>query len=215
MNRLPRLCGLFLAALLSGCGPEAKNAAPGQASGRLFAVSFMTFNNPFFVDLNDGIKAVVEAHGDKLVTLDSQNNSLKQRNDLSDILQQNPAAIFLNPVNWEGIRGSLIEAKRKDVPVIVVDTDVSDASMVLCQVISDNVGAGRLAAEALAKVKPNSKVAILHLSTAKSCIDRVAGFRAVMAEYPGMTLLDTHEFLGTANFGQEDHDLQIFAKEIA
>jgi hypothetical protein len=23
------------------------------------------------------------------------------------------------------------------------------------------------------------------------------------------------EFLGTANFGQEDHDLQIFAKEIA
>jgi putative NADH-flavin reductase len=26
---------------------------------------------------------------------------------------------------------------------------------------------------------------------------------------------DFLEFLGTANFGQEDHDLQIFAKEIA
>jgi ribose transport system substrate-binding protein len=162
----------------------------------------MTLNNPFFVDLNSGIKKVVESHGDRLVTLDSQRNSLKQKNDLSDILQQNPAAIFLNPVNWEGIRGSLMEAKRKNVPVIVVDTDVSDADLVLCQVISDNVGAGRLACEALGKVKPNAKLVILHLSVAKSCIDRVKGFKEEMAKYPGMTLLDTQEGQGSIEGGR-------------
>jgi ABC-type sugar transport system substrate-binding protein len=32
-------------------------------------------NNPFFVDLKEGIKQVVEAHGDRLVTLDAQWNS--------------------------------------------------------------------------------------------------------------------------------------------
>jgi ribose transport system substrate-binding protein len=203
MNRLLAL----LLLLLVGCKPTDESAATGGAGGnggkgRLFAVSFMTMNNPFFVDLNSGIKKVVEAHGDRLITLDSQRNSLKQRNDLSDILQQNPAAIFLNPVNWEGIRGSLMEAKRKNVPIIVVDTDVSDADLVLCQVISDNVGAGRLACEALGKVKPNAKLVILHLSVAKSCIDRVKGFKEAMAQFPGMTLLDTQEGQGSIEGGR-------------
>src|SRR6187549_821211 len=85
MNRLLAL--LFL--LLVGCKPTDESAATAGGSskdgkGRLFAVSFMTMNNPFFVDLNSGIKKVVEAHGDRLVTLDGQHNSLKQKNDLSD-----------------------------------------------------------------------------------------------------------------------------------
>lgn len=189
-------------AFAAGCREPSKPPASGNPGGRLFAVSFMTLNNPFFVDLNEGIKRVVEARGDRLVTLDGQHNSLKQKNDLSDVLQQNPAAIFLNPVNWEGIRGSLIEAKRKGVPVIVVDTDVTDADLVLCQVISDNIGAGRLAAEALGKVNPKAKIGILHLSTAKSCLDRVAGFKEVMAKFPGMKLLDTQEGKGTIEGGR-------------
>lgn len=194
--------GSLFALLVCSCAPDRENVPGAKAGGRLFAVSFMTFNNPFFVDLNEGIKAVVEARGDQLVTLDSQNNSLKQRNDLSDLLQQSPAAIFLNPVNWEGIRGTLLEAKRKQVPVIVVDTDVSDPGLVLCQVISDNLGAGRLAAGALAQVNPNAKIAILHLSTAKSCIDRVTGFREGIARYPGMSILDTQEGKGTIEGGR-------------
>jgi ribose transport system substrate-binding protein len=200
---MKRLLALLLIAL-PACHPADKPTATtgSTTGGRLFAVSFMTLNNPFFVDLNDGIKKVVESHGDRLVTLDSQRNSLKQKNDLSDILQQNPAAIFLNPVNWEGIRGSLMEAKRKNVPVIVVDTDVSDAELVLCQVISDNVGAGRLACEALGKIKPNAKLVILHLSVAKSCIDRVKGFKEAMAKFPGMKILDTQEGQGSIEGGR-------------
>ena len=48
---------------------------------------------------------MIEAHGDRLVMLDAQFNSLKQKNDISDLLQQQPAALFINPVNWEGVRG--------------------------------------------------------------------------------------------------------------
>ena len=142
-------------------------------------------NNPFFIDLEQGLKSVIEAHGDRLVMLDAQFNSLKQKNDISDLLQQQPAALFINPVNWEGVRGSLIEAKRKNVPVIIVDAPVSDPDLVLCQVASDNVEAGRLAAEALAKVKPKAKVVILHHSINKACIDRVDGFKAGGRQAPG------------------------------
>jgi ribose transport system substrate-binding protein len=191
--------------MLSGCGKKAETSgAPMSAasSGRLFGVSFQTMNNPFFVDLNNGLKAGVESHGDHLVTLDAQSNSLKQKNDISDIIQQKPAAIFVNPVNWEGIKGSLIEAKQKNIPIIIVDAPVSDPDLVLCEVASDNVEAGRLACEALAKVKPNAKIVILAQSVNKACIDRVAGFKSELAKHPGMKVLDTQEISGTIETGR-------------
>jgi ribose transport system substrate-binding protein len=159
-------------------------------------------NNPFFVDLNEGLKKTIESHGDRLTTLDAQANSLKQKNDISDLIQQQPAAIFINPVNWEGVKGSLIEAKRKNIPIIVVDAPVSDPDLVLSQVASDNVEAGRLACEALAQIKPNAKIVILEQSVNKACIDRVDGFKAEMVKHPGMKILGTQEITGTTETGR-------------
>ena len=201
MRTLPRrftlLVGLALISLVAGCDRPAQPNKAASGSGRLFGVTFQTMNNPFFVDLNDGLKKVIESHGDRLTTLDAQFNSLKQKNDISDLILQQPAAVFIHPVNWEGIKGSLIEAKRKNIPVIVVDAPVSDPDLVLCQVASDNVEAGRLACEALARVKPNAKVVILHLSVNKACIDRVEGFKSELPKHPDMKLLDTQEGKGT------------------
>ena len=183
--------------LLAGCGQKASPTPEGKGAGRLFGTSFQTMNNPFFVDLNAGLKRAIEAHGDRLVTLDAQFSSLKQKNDVADLLQQKPAAVFINPVNWEGVKGTLMEAKRQDVPVIIVDAPVSDPDLVLCQVASDNIEAGRLACEALAKIRPNAKIVLLHLSVNKACIDRVAGFKGEMAKHPGMKILDEQEGKGS------------------
>jgi ribose transport system substrate-binding protein len=192
---------VVLAALVTaGCSnSDSSSPAKPAGKGRLFGVTFQTMNNPFFVDLNEGIKKVVEAHGDHLVTLDAQWNSLKQKNDISDLIHQDAAAIFINPVNWEGIKGSLLQAKDKKIPCIVVDAPAKDMDLALCTVASDNVEAGRLACRALAKVKPSAKVVILHHSVNKACIDRVAGFKEEMAKHPGMTLLDTQEGKGTTD----------------
>jgi ribose transport system substrate-binding protein len=179
--------------LLAGCGGERESAE----TGKLFGVSFQTMNNPFFVELNDGIREVVEARGDRLVTLDAQFNSLKQKNDLSDLILRDAAGVFINPVNWEGIRGSLLQAERKKVPCIIVDAPAKDAELVVSTVASDNVEAGRLAARALAEVNPNARVVILHLSVNKACIDRVEGFQEELARHPGMRVLDIQEGKGT------------------
>lgn len=182
--------------LLVGCKPAAPTS--NVAQGRLFGATFQTLNNPVFVEINDGLKAVIEEHGDRLVTLDAQFNSLKQKNDVTELLQQHPAVIFINPVNWEGVKGTLIEAKRKNVPVIIVDAPVSDPDLVICQVASDNFEAGRIACESLAKVKPEAKIVILHLSVNRACIDRVEGFKSEMAKHTGMKILDTQEGKGSA-----------------
>jgi ribose transport system substrate-binding protein len=182
------LC-LATALLLAGCQKPKE--------GRTFAVSFQVMNNPFFVEINEGLKEVIEAHGDELVTLDGQFNSLKQKNDISDALHNGVSGIFINPVNWEGVRGSLLQAKQEKIPAVIVDAPVKDADLVVCTVASDNVEAGRLAARALAKVKPEAKIVILHLSANKACIDRVDGFREELSKHPGMKILDTQEGKGT------------------
>jgi len=188
--------GIIILSCFAGCARK-ENAPDPNSGGRLFGITFQTMNNPFFVDLNKGVKQVVEARGDRLVTLDAQWNSLKQRNDISDLILQNASGIFINPVNWEGIKGSLLQAKHKGVPCIVVDAPVKDKGLVLCQVASDNVEAGRLAARALARVCRPAKIVILHLSVNKACIDRVTGFKGELAKYPDMEILDIQEGKGT------------------
>ncbi len=198
-SRLSVLIGTVWIISVFGCGSRSSSdrQPAAKAEGRLFGVTVQTMNNPFFVDLDKGLREVIEARGDRLVTLDAQFNSLKQKNDISDLILQDAAGIFINPVNWEGIKGSLLQAKQKDVPCIVVDAPAKDMDLVLCTVASDNVLAGRLACQALAKVKPQAKVVILHLSVNKACIDRVTGFTEEMASHPGMELLDTQEGKGT------------------
>lgn len=185
-------------ALLGGCGGSSStpNANP-NGKGRLIGVSFQSMNNPFFVDLNQGLQEIVEKNGDRLVTFDAQWNSLKQKNDISDLVMQGAAAIFINPVNWEGIKGSLIEAQHKGIPCIVVDAPVKDKEMVLSIVASDNIEAGRLVARKLAEVCRPAKIALLQQSINKACIDRVEGFLEVLKEFPDIAVVDTQEVRGT------------------
>lgn len=189
---------IILSALfLAGCGQG--TTPPTPAKGRLIGVSFQTMNNPFFVELNDGLKKVVEAHGDTLVTLDAQYTSSKQLNDVSDLIQQNAAAIFINPVNWEGVKGSLIKAKEKNIPVIIVDAPAADQDLVLCTVASDNVEAGRLAARELLGAVKDAKILILDLPINKACIDRVAGFEEELKKHPEAKVLDKQNGKGTTD----------------
>jgi len=207
MKRL--LCMIGVSLLLAACSQPAPSAdgsaapaADSPKTGRTFGVVCQTMNNPFFIDLNDGIKQVVEAHGDQLLILDSQFNSLKQKNDISDLLLKGVAGVFVNPVNWEGIKGSLIQAKDSGVPCIVVDAPVKNEELVISQVASDNIEAGRLAARALAEVRRPAKIVVLHLSVNKACIDRVEGFKEELAKYPDMQIIDTQEGKGTTEGGR-------------
>lgn len=63
--------------LFTGCKPKGMSSDVSQ--GRLFVASFQTLNNPVFVEINDSLKAVIESHGDRLVTLDAQFNSQKRQ----------------------------------------------------------------------------------------------------------------------------------------
>jgi len=202
MFRALCLLAAFLACACEPPSSQEKGGTPegasGKAGGKLLGVSVQTMTNPFFVDLTGGLQEVIEAHGDKLLVLDAQFDSLRQGNDISDLILRGVSALFINPVNWESIKGSLLQAKAKGIPVIVVDAPVKDESLVLSTVASDNVEAGRLAARALSKAVSPLNVAILGYSVNKACIDRVAGFKEVLQTLEGARHVEAELTKGSA-----------------
>lgn len=175
-----------------------KAAAPDSGKGLQFALSIQSCQNPVFQDIEAGLQAATAARGDRLVTSDAQFSTGKQTTDIATFLDENPAVLFINPVNWEAIRGSLIEASRRGIPVIVVDAPVSVPGLVVSQITSDNFEAGRMVCRALADKNPRARVVILHLSLNRACIERVNGFKSEMAAHSGMGILDTREGKGRA-----------------
>ncbi len=164
----------ILATLLpAGCGGSGDEK---KRSRRVFGASYMTMVNPFFVVLDDGIREIVEAHGDKLISFDPGNDQLKQINQIEEFIRIGVDAIFLNPVDWRYIKPALEAADRAGIPIINVDTPVYDLDLVACLVASDNLKAGALLAEDLMRRRPQARIALIDHLSAKSAIDRSDGF---------------------------------------
>src|SRR5690606_31447724 len=137
----------------------------------------MTQNNPFFQVLEQAIREKVEANGDKLITTNPAMDVELQINQIEDMISQGIDAIFLNPVDWEGIRPALVMLEEAGIPIINYDTEVKDFNYVTAYVGSDNKNAGRVAGEDMVKRFPDGgKIAILDSPTMNSVNDRIEGF---------------------------------------
>jgi ribose transport system substrate-binding protein len=181
------LTSVLLVSSLAGCSSNSSSSSTSASESSSstaavtkkhykFGATYMTMNNPFFVALNDGIKKVVEAQGDSLVTLDPALDQNKQISQIEDLIAQKVDAIFLNPVDWKGVKPALDEAKKAGIPIINVDAPVFDSDLVSCIVASDNYNAGVLVAQDVMKRVKKANVVLLVHPTAKSAIDRTQSF---------------------------------------
>ncbi|PKR85716.1 sugar ABC transporter substrate-binding protein [Heyndrickxia camelliae] len=174
---------LLLTALLtfalSACNSNSDKAS-GTGSKKkhyVFGYTSMTQNNPYFQVVEKAIRKKVEANGDKLITTNPAMDQEKQINQIEDLISQGVDAIFLNPVDWEGIQPALVELKNANIPIINFDAEVKDQSIVTSYVGSDNKNAGKVDGEDLVKRFPNGgKIVVLDSPTMNSVNDRISGF---------------------------------------
>lgn len=176
----------MMAAMMVGCG------AKDEKDGYTFGATYWTMNNPYFIALEDGIRATVEADGHQLISYDPQGDVTKQISQIEDLIAQDVDLIFLNPADWEGVRPALDAAEKAGIPIIVVDTPVYDSDMVLSTVWSDNYKAGQLCAEDLMSKTDSANIIILDLPTDKSAAERYQGFYDTITANGNYTILDTH-----------------------
>ncbi|MDD3840475.1 MAG: sugar ABC transporter substrate-binding protein [Clostridia bacterium] len=155
-------------------GDETKDKDKEQLT---FGYTCMTMNNPFFIILEKSIRDKVEENGDVLITTDPAMDVSKQINQIEDLITQGIDAIFLNPVDWEGIRPALVALEEAGIPIINFDTEVKDMDFVTAYVGSDNKNAGRVCGEDLVSRFPDGgKIVVLDSPTMNSVNDRIEGF---------------------------------------
>ncbi len=107
-----------------------------------------TLNNPFFVDLRDGVTKKAKELGYEVVVLDSQNDPAKEVSNMEDISVKDVDVVLLNPVDSDSAVASVMIANNSDLPVITVDR-ASNGGDVISHIASDNVAGGDMAAKYL------------------------------------------------------------------
>ncbi len=168
--------------LVLALGTVFAQGAAEKKTGYTFGYTCMTMNNPFFIILEQSIRDAVEKNGDKLITMDPAMDVAKQINQIEDLIVQGIDAIFLNPVDWEGIRPALVALKKAGIPIINFDTEVKDMEYVTSYAGSDNKNAGYVCGLDLVKRYPNGgNIVVLDSPTMNSINDRIAGFMQAIA----------------------------------
>lgn len=170
------------------------------AKHKVFGVSYMTMNNPFYKIINNEILKVVEKNNDTLITLDPELDVDKQNEQIYKFIDAKVDGIFINPIDFEQIEPALQAAKRANIPVIIIDAPVSDESLVNCTIVSDNYDAGVQCAKDMMERLDSANIVLLKHTTAKSAKERIEGF---------LSVIDNNEKYKVINEAECDGQLEI------
>ncbi|MGN0183888.1 MAG: sugar ABC transporter substrate-binding protein [Aristaeellaceae bacterium] len=147
------------------------------AEGNLIGYTCMDGTNPFFVTLEAAIREVVEANGDELISLDPQNSNEKQISQIEDLISRGVVAMFVNPVDRDGIIPALDKLQEAGIPMFGFDTEVAEMSYLVSYAGSDNYNAGYVCGVDLCEKLPEGgPIIVLDSPTMQSVVDRTNGF---------------------------------------
>lgn len=155
---------------------DKKNDNTGEG-GRLFGFSGIDMSNPFYDTLKNSVQTALEAQGDRLMVRDPASDADLQNEQIRELINEGVQAVFLCPVDWEKITPALEALKEADIPVINLDTEVKETSLVSAFVGSDNENAGYVCGQDLLVQKPDGgKIVIVESPGVNSVNERITGF---------------------------------------
>lgn len=179
---------ILAAATLAGCTSSSPPAAAGPAPGSkgTVGVSVLTLTNPFFKVIGDNITAELEKAGYETIVVSGEKDVAAQQRQVRDFIVKKVSAIVLCPCESRAIGPVIEEANRAGIPVFTADIAcLAPNAKVVSHIATDNLGGGRLAAEAMIEAlgEAGGKVAILDFRAAESCLLRVQGFKEVLDKH--------------------------------
>lgn len=171
------------------------------AEGNLIGYTCMDGTNPFFVTLEAAIREVVEANGDELISLDPQNSNEKQISQIEDLISRGVVAMFINPVDRDGIIPALDKLQEAGIPMFGFDTEVAEMSYLVSYAGSDNYNAGYVCGLDLCEKLPEGgPIIVLDSPTMQSVVDRTDGFLAAI-EGKGFEVVSQIDCMGNQEQG--------------
>ena len=207
LRRMSFLLSIALLVLLSGCG----KASTDKGSKKL-VVGFSQVGAESEWRLNEtqSVKSEAVKRGIDMRFSDGGNNQAEQVMALRNFIAQRVDVILLAPVvetGWDSVLG---EAKKKGIPVVLLDRgiDTEDESLYTTLISVDFIEEGKLAAKWMAEAM-NGKGNIVELQGTPGsapAIDRKEGFEIGLKAFPGMKIIDSQSGDFTRTNGKEVMD---------
>lgn len=142
-----------------------------------------TLNNPFFVSMKNGAEKEAEKLGYELIVLDSQDDPVKERSNVEDLIQLGVVALLINPTDSDAVIKAVEIANESNIPVITLDRQANGGE-VTSHIASDNIKGGAMAAEfALEQLGATENINVVELQGipgASATRYRGAGFHSVL-----------------------------------
>ena len=145
-------------------------------------------SNPFFVAMSKGAKEVASKYNAEVTTVSADQDLAKQTAQIEDFITKKVDLILLSPFDSAGIAGAVSEAKAAGIPVVALDGFAEGGIDTV--VMSDNVQAGKLAAEYLVKqLNGKGNIVIIDGPPVSAVTDRIKGFNQVIKKYPDIKVV--------------------------
>ena len=186
MHRVRALVGSFALSLAAlGCREKASPPSPSPSASAtgprtyLVGMSQCNLGEPWRVQMNADVEQAAAAHPNlKLVMKDAQNDSLRQRAQVEELVAQHIDLLIISPKEAAPLTKPVREVFEKGIPVIVLDRAVEGEAFSIF-IGADNQKIGAEAGKLIAKLLggKGSIVELEGLMTSTPGRDRHSGFR--------------------------------------
>jgi len=164
-------------------------ACSGEKKEYKYEIGFVisTLNNPFFVKLKEGAVDAAKLNNVKLSVLDSQNDAIKELNNVESLIVSRVDLIIINSTDSDAVSSAIKLANNNKIPVITVDRNASQGEVVT-YIASDNIQGGRLAGDLIYELlQGKGKVVELEgIPGTSAARERGRGFDEALKNYPGI-----------------------------
>ncbi|MET4781340.1 sugar ABC transporter substrate-binding protein [Glaciihabitans sp. UYNi722] len=187
---------------LSGCASVSGTGTGSSAKPNhqiVIGYAGPTLTNAFFVGLNQGISEGTKKLGYKLISTNANGDASQQFNDATNLLSRGIDVLILSPIDAKAITPAVKQANAAKIPVFTLDRG-SDGGTITSFVASDNVAAGKTAADWIAKTltakngsAKGNVVNLVGLVGTTAATDRDKGFKEGLKAYPGIKIVAEQE----------------------
>jgi ribose transport system substrate-binding protein len=172
-----------------GAGDESANSADGEGALRVGVTVYDM--SSFITQGQEGMESYAEANNIELLWNSAGNDVATQASQVDQLVNQGVDAIIVVPVQADSLGPQLQAAEAAGIPVIAVNTTLTDESAITSSVLPDDVAAGAQEMEMMAeKLGGQGNILVLQGPLGSSPeLDRTEGIQSVLAENPGIKVL--------------------------
>jgi ribose transport system substrate-binding protein len=193
-----RVLVLFGLSLLAGCGSGSRERHAGTAADPwIIGMSQCNLGEPWRVQMDADVRAAAAEHDNlRVIFKDAQNESLTQRAQVEEFVEQGVDLIIISPKEAAPLTRPVAEAYQQGIPVIVLDRAVQ-GDQYTTFIGADNVRIGREAGRWIREqLGGRGKIVELKgLMTSPPGQDRNQGFLQGLEQdrYPGLEIVFSGE----------------------